>query len=840
LATWESFDQVRNKFTFFADSTHSRGPSLFQLCWKVTDTPSSRRQRKDSELKRDVSQWLHSPPISLRWMVFVTLFWGSLLIAWQSSQLARDVEARLEAPFLFAVRDKLGMSPQLDSRIRTLGFDDRTLQYLGRPRLKYEEWANILESIDARGPRAIIIDALFSVTENVHDSSDPGVQSFVSRLSKLKAPVIAGAYATHVPIKGRVALPLDDTSYQLAHYLGRTAHHNGAVVDALPLGDKRGFTVYGPVPSLRAAFRRTGHIHYGQQEGRYLPFLRLNDRQVLPYVMLQALGDVSFVQGRLMVEGSEVPVSSDGSAIINYPSRLDFTSKVYSIRGFIDAKSLPSALSAIQPGDFIYIMPLYFTGNTDFKPSPLGLIATGLHHLAVLNSLITQKHLRSIEAAPFLIVIFACIAALLAWYLQPAAMGVSLLVTFLLWTGACIGGFVSLGWVFPWLTPSLSLLGVGLTLLVHRAREADRKSQYIRLALEGAVQPQVLTELQQHPEKLSLEARERVVSIMFVDIVGFSLMVENQLPRLAFESLRLLIESITRVVHDHGGVVNKTLGDGLLCFFGYSFEDDRERSDHAQQAIQAAIEIQTLNIPRMLAAAQNREPVFPLRIGINTAAVFMGNLGSGQRIDFTVIGNGVNFAKRLEGACLAHCILVGPTTKELVEPFGHLTRARRRMVSIKHYNDMVEAWEYDPFEDQPSLREQADEAYRSTAHLTRLERRWTVARTGNIIVTTLSGAAHLINFSSTGMSFALQTSLPRGKHLEIQIDSLDGQLRQQLSAVGMQRILVEVRWVQKQDDRFLHGVRYLELDARQTEIITDLLCQYGLEDQRQARSQDAS
>lgn len=794
-------------------------------------------------MKRDPGQWLNSPPVSLRWLFGVTAFWVVTLMLWQMSKLSQEGESRVEAPLLFHTRNALGFGPNVHPRIKVYGFDDTTITALRRTRLSYDEWAQLLEKIDARNPEAIIIDALFSVTETVHVESDGGYPAFVKRLRNLKAPVVVGAFSSPSKIPGRVEIDTTDEAYNLLSYMAPSTGRGLPLAEQaakLPLANFRDHAVYGPEVTVRDAFKRIGHILYGQREGRVYPFLRLSDTRVVPYIMLRAFNDVNFNQGHLFANGTEIPLASDGTALINFSSRREFARQVRPLRMLIQDETRDIALTGINSGDFVYLIPMHFTGNTDFKPSPIGLMPGAYMHLAMLNGLLQGNNLRPFEAAPVLILIFACIGALLAWWLPPVQLSLALLMIAGLWMFVWMGSFMAFGWVFPWLSPTVSLLGVGFSLLVHRTRESERKSQYIRLALEGSVQPHVLSKLEEHPERISLDARERIVSIMFVDIVGFSLMVENQLPRLAFESLRELIEGISAIVHQHGGIVNKTLGDGLLCFFGYSFEGDAEQADHAEKALIAATQIQRNNVPRMIRSARNREPVFPLRIGINTSAVFMGNLGSGQRLDFTVIGNGVNFAKRLEGACMPHSILVGPTTKELLEPIGAFQRAKRRMIAIKHHSDMVEAWEYDPFAEEAELRAQAEEAYRSTAYLTRLERRWTVAQTGNIIVTTQAEEALLLNFSATGMSIILSTLLARGTRLVVQIDSKDGSLSKQLSAQGLQSIAVEVRWVQNHEESFLHGVRYLELDNRQTDLITDLLCQHGLERKNSLSSREVS
>lgn len=755
----------------------------------------------------------------------------ALLIVFELSPLSFEAETRLVNPLLFRLREMLDRSPALHPHIKTYAVDDATVASMQKPHLLLEQWVDLLEKIDSRKPRAIVIDALFSVVDSALDKDEAQRNQLLVRLSRLTTPVIVGSYATPRAIRGRESWALSDPALQLQRYMHSLANSPLAPEQeaaALPLANFLGAFVYGPQSFLQPVLSRIGHIHYGQREGRFYPFLRLSPNRVLPYIMLRGIEDVKFFQGVLQVQGTELPMTRDGSAMINFSSYETYRKHVRPLRLLLSNQFSSKELGTISGDDFIYIVPMYYTGNTDYKPSPIGLLPGAFAHLAVLNSLLLKSWLRPIEAGPWLIVGFGVIAALLTWWLNPGVVIALLLLGLGLWTLVCIACFVGLGWVLPWLAPSLSFASVGFCLVGFRVREAERKAQYIRQTFEGSVQPETLHQLAQHPEKLTLEARERVLTIVFIDIVGFSLMVENQLPRTAFESLRGLIEDLSTVVHNHGGIVNKTLGDGLLCFFGYSFEEDREFPDHAEQALQAALEIQQSNVHRMLKAARNREPVFPLRIGINTAAVFLGNLGTGSRLDFTVIGNGVNFTKRLEGACRAHSVLVGTNSKELIEPLGTVARGTKRMITIKHHSDMVESWEYDPFIDKPELRDQAEEAYKTAAYLTRVERRWTVADPEKIIVTTISGVAHLLNFSSTGLSISLAGLIPNGTRMTLQIDSVGGLLQQQLAALGLQTIQVEVRWVQESEGSNLHGVRYLDLNDRQTDLITDLLCQFAI------------
>ena len=106
-----------------------------------------------------------------------------------------------------------------------------------------------------------------------------------------------------------------------------------------------------------------------------------------------------------------------------------------------------------------------------------------------------------------------------------------------------------------------------------------------------------------NPENVNLEARERVVTLVFIDVVGFSKLAEDMLPRMAFDDLAGMLARIGDMIHDHGGIIDRTLGDGLLAYFGYSFDQDRSTPNHAEQALRCMIDIQEDNLKRNVIAA---------------------------------------------------------------------------------------------------------------------------------------------------------------------------------------------------------------------------------------------
>jgi adenylate cyclase len=136
-----------------------------------------------------------------------------------------------------------------------------------------------------------------------------------------------------------------------------------------------------------------------------------------------------------------------------------------------------------------------------------------------------------------------------------------------------------------------------------------------------------------------LEGEEVEVTIMFVDVRGFTTFAERLPPAQVVATLNRLFERIVPLVHRHGGHIDKYAGDGLLAVFGAP----RHQADHADQALAAALKI---------AGAVDNEfgDALSVGVGLNSGSVVAGNVGGGGRLEFSVIGDAVNVAARVESA----------------------------------------------------------------------------------------------------------------------------------------------------------------------------------------------
>lgn len=776
------------------------------------------------------SGWLHGRNVSLRYIAGTILLWFGVFYFFDKSQLGHDLENKVALSVNFRVREALGRSPTLHPNIKVYGVDDSTVSRLKRPGLNFLEWAKLILSIAENKPKAIVIDALFSIPE-IPEGREAEAKELIKRLEVLATPVVVGGFTAPQKLPHRDTISTDRDAFQLPRrikYGKLTKAQQVRKAAELNLPVARSVYLYGPNAMLLDAFRYIGHIIY-LGDGRAAPYLRINDTTAIPHFMMLTDGGHKFSKKGLTSYDALVPQDREGYTILNFNTFVAYLKITKPLYGLLEAANKGSVAKGIKAGDVVYIMPYLYTGNTDFKMTPFGNMPAGYAHLAFLNSMMTGNWLKpvTVRESIFIGMILAGLALGVAF--GPIGFGASIVVGLSLWIGLVLYLFSFRDLVIPWILPTLSFLASAVTIFVEKARVAEKKSQFIHNAFDGMVAPQEIAAMAKNPELLNFEARERVVTVMFIDIVGFSLMAENQLPRIAFDHLKDVLADISDVVHKHGGIVNKNLGDGLLCFFGYSLEKDESTLDHAEKAVACGIEIQRENMPKIILAAERGEPVYPLRIGINTSSVFLGNIGSERRIDLTVVGNGVNFAKRLESGCETHSVMMSETTKELIDTQGMLKDGlRKKYIEIKHHSEMVVAYEYDPFFNEPDLRSQAVQAHRSSAHLARVEKRWDIARPDDMLVTTNIGTGSVINFSQTGLRITLPTLIVKGAILQMTLDSADGKLKPMLEENGIGTIDVDVRWGYGEGDKYIHGVRFRQMPPERKKRILGCLKKYAV------------
>jgi adenylate cyclase len=179
-----------------------------------------------------------------------------------------------------------------------------------------------------------------------------------------------------------------------------------------------------------------------------------------------------------------------------------------------------------------------------------------------------------------------------------------------------------------------------------RLAVTDKDRRFLRKSFALYLAPAVIEKMMSSSKPPSLGGETRRVTMFFSDVAGFSSFAETMSPADLISLMNAYLSEMTDIIEAHGGFVDKYIGDAIVGVFGAPLEGD----DHASQAVSAA-----LSCCERLAELNRTAPAFrgrtlSHRIGLNSGEALVGNVGSGRRFNYTVIGDVVNLASRLEGA----------------------------------------------------------------------------------------------------------------------------------------------------------------------------------------------
>ncbi len=440
-----------------------------------------------------------------------------------------------------------------------------------------------------------------------------------------------------------------------------------------------------PITPLAEAARGLGHINLTPDEDgttRRLPPLIQTAQAARPQLataaaryLLGAEGVV--VDGHTLRLGSmTVPLTRQGDLVLDWHGALEQkTYPAYSIgailRSYTDRQAGRKPL--LDPSlfkDKIVFVAATAAGTYDLRVTPLSPFTPGvLIHMTALDNLLRGQ---AMQPAPYWLFIASALALCLgtAWAFvlvqRQALIFLSIAVLAAAYYGLVVHAFKGHGvWmelVFP---ESALALTYAVSATVEYLTEG-RQRRVLRAVFDKYMAAEVVDEIMRNPAGIKLGGEKKELTIFFSDVAGFTTISEKLDPEDLVVLLNQYLTAMTDIILRHRGNVNKYLGDGIMAIFGAP----RGEPNHATLACYAALKNQSALVRLRKEWKAQGHPEVIARIGINSGPLVVGNVGSQVRMEYTVMGDSVNLASRLEGANKFYdtLILLGPRTYELAKP----------------------------------------------------------------------------------------------------------------------------------------------------------------------------
>jgi adenylate cyclase len=333
---------------------------------------------------------------------------------------------------------------------------------------------------------------------------------------------------------------------------------------------------------------------------------------------------------------------------------------------------LAKRLAANTLKDKIVIVGTTASGLIDLRATPVGAVYPGVEiHANIISALLESRFLAkpdyAVEVEAGLLLLVGLLLALvlpLVSALTAVLLSVAVLTSLI---GLNFWLYLAYGLVLP-LASTLTLAGAAFALNMSYGFLVESRSKRELAHLFGTyVPPELVDEMVKDPDKYSMQAKNQELTVMFSDIRGFTSMSERMEPIALQQMLNEMFSQLTSVIRHNRGTIDKYMGDCVMAFWGAPVETP----DHAQLAVKAALEM-SLALRRMNQSYRERGlPEIGIGIGLNTGSVCVGDMGSDIRRAYTVIGDAVNLASRLEGLSKVYGVdtVISESTREMAPGF---------------------------------------------------------------------------------------------------------------------------------------------------------------------------
>jgi adenylate cyclase len=589
--------------------------------------------------------------------------------------------------------DRFQMIDPRVKKVRPVTIVDIDEKSLADPRLGQWPWprtriADMINNLTRLGAAAIAFDVVFSEPDRLNPdiaadtfrgldeatreklralpSNDQILAESISKsrvvLGESGGPDVHADLDMNLPVTGFATLGEDPVPFM---YKFKGLLRNTRVLEEAAAG--RGlFTI---VPERDGIVRRVPMLM--QAQGITMPSLS--------FEMLRAVSGTNTILVKtdragilsIGVKGFLIPTDAHGQLWVHYAHRDPslYVSAVDVLDGQVPADKFKGKLILIGTSS---------VGLNDIKTTPVSPAMPGVEiHAQVLESALTGAVVSQPNYAISLEFIAALILGLLVIIFAPSFGPVRLVATGAIFATIVIGT----SWYFyahyrlliDFTYPLMSTTAIYLTLIFASFVREQAQRRQIRSAFGQYLSPALVEQLAQAPEKLVLGGEQREMTIMFSDVRGFTTISETYKndPQGLTRLMNRFLTPLTNAILARKGTIDKYMGDAIMAFWNAPLDDKEHQLNACNAAVDMLERIDELNKVREQEAQDGGHVYIPLNVGVglNTGACVVGNMGSDLRFDYSVLGDSVNLASRLEGQSKEYGfpIIVGSRTAMAVK-----------------------------------------------------------------------------------------------------------------------------------------------------------------------------
>jgi adenylate cyclase len=552
--------------------------------------------------------------------------------------------------------------------VTIVDIDDKSLEKLGQWPWPRTRIADLVTELTRLGAAVIAFDAVFSEPDRLNPAFAADTFRHLDEETRVKLralpsndQIFADAIKASRVVLGESGLPEEIAA------LDKTLPVTGiAMLGEEPqrfMFDFPGLLRNVPVLEHAAAGRGLFTIR-PERDGiiRRVPMIMQAQGQTMPSLTFEILR-VASGSGTILIKAEKAGIKSIGVKGFQIPT--DHNGQLWVHYARNDASIYVPAVNVLEKNvapDMIagklVLIGTSAVGLNDIKTTPVSRAMPGVEiHAQVLESALTgaviSQPIFGIAVEFTTALLFGLLVIAFAPQFGPVTLVVLGAAFASMLVGLSVYFYAHDRLLIDFTYPLMSTTAIYLTLIFTSFVREQAQRRQIRSAFGQYLSPALVEQLAQSPEKLVLGGEEREMTIMFSDMRGFTSISETYKndPQGLTALMNRFLTPLTNAILNRKGTIDKYMGDAIMAFWNAPLDD----KDHELNACEAALDmlerVEELNQAREQEAKEEGRPFIPLNIGVglNTGICVVGNMGSDQRFDYSVFGDSVNLASRLEG-----------------------------------------------------------------------------------------------------------------------------------------------------------------------------------------------